>query len=127
MGNALRQNINSDRRNNNMFTGYNLELRDLKASDAGEYTCQIGSIVPKEIVHRLEVLVPPKIDHISPSGGRVDVTRGSSIRLECRAKGNPPPKIIWMRKVRKFILIIFSRYNLRLSFRTILCLMEQQI
>lgn len=85
----------------NVFTSYNLELRDLKASDAAEYTCQIGSIVPKELVHKLEVLVPPKIDYVSPTGGRVDVTRGSLVRLECSAKGNPPPRITWTRKVSK--------------------------
>lgn len=35
---------------------YNLEIQNVRTSDAGEYACQIGSIVPKEIVHSLEVL-----------------------------------------------------------------------
>lgn len=81
-------------------SGYNLELRDLRVSDAGDYACQIGTIVPQEIVHKLEVLVPPKIDFISPSGGRLDVAKGSPIRVECRGSGNPQPKIYWSRKVR---------------------------
>lgn len=99
----LRDNVflqNSVDRKSNYFTSYNLELRDLKTSDAGDYACQIGTTEPIEIVHRLEVLVPPKIDYVSPAGGRIDVNKGSSLRLECRAKGNPSPKIVWMRKVR---------------------------
>lgn len=44
------------------------------------------------------VIVPPKIDYIAPST-RVDVSKGASIKLECRATGNPPPKLVWTRKV----------------------------
>ena len=82
-------------------TGYNLELRDVRVTDAGDYACQIGTLEPQEIIHKLEVLVPPKIDFISPSGGRLDVAKGSPIRLECRGSGNPTPKIYWSRKVKK--------------------------
>jgi hypothetical protein len=84
-------------------TGYNLELRDVRVTDAGDYACQLGTMEPKEIVHKLEVLVPPKIDFISPSGGRLDVAKGSPIRLECRSSGNPAPKIYWSRKVRSVL------------------------
>lgn len=35
---------------------YSLEIQNVRVTDAGEYACQIGSIVPKEIVHSLEVL-----------------------------------------------------------------------
>jgi hypothetical protein len=80
-------------------TGYNLELRDVRVADAGDYACQIGTLEPQEIVHKLEVLVPPKIDFISPGGGRLDVAKSSPIRLECRGSGNPMPKIYWSRKV----------------------------
>lgn len=82
-------------------SGYNLELRDVRVTDAGDYACQIGTLEPLEIVHKLEVLVPPKIDFIAPSGGRLDVAKGSPIRLECRGSGNPQPKIYWSRKVRE--------------------------
>lgn len=37
-------------------SSYNLEIQNVRANDAGEYACQIGTIVPKEIVHSLEVL-----------------------------------------------------------------------
>lgn len=77
--------------------GYNLEIKDVRTSDAGDYVCQLGTIVPREIVHTLEVMVPPKIDYVSPPS-RLDASKNSAIRLECRASGNPQPKIIWTRK-----------------------------
>lgn len=90
-------------------SGYNLELRDVRVTDAGDYACQIGTLEPQEIVHKLEVLVPPKINYISPSGLRLDIQKGAPVRLECRAAGNPEPKIYWSRKVRveshKFITL----------------------
>uniref|UniRef100_A0A2M4CQ09 Putative lachesin-like protein n=1 Tax=Anopheles darlingi TaxID=43151 RepID=A0A2M4CQ09_ANODA len=80
-----------------LSTGYNLEIRDVRTTDAGDYICQIGSMEPKEIVHTLEILVPPKIDYISPAN-KLDIHKGAPIRMECRASGNPTPKIIWSRK-----------------------------
>lgn len=35
---------------------YNLEIQNVRANDAGLYVCQIGAIIPREIVHSLEVL-----------------------------------------------------------------------
>lgn len=35
---------------------YNLEIQNVRTNDAGDYACQMGSIIPKEIVHSLEVL-----------------------------------------------------------------------
>lgn len=37
-------------------SSYNLEIQNVRINDAGEYACQIGTMVPKEIVHSLEVL-----------------------------------------------------------------------
>lgn len=100
---------------------YNLEINGVRKTDAGVYRCQIGSDPPREIAHTLEVLskwkknifsltynnlvdsftthtVPPKIEFSDPTT-RVDIKSGSTVRLECRATGNPKPKIIWSRKV----------------------------
>lgn len=35
---------------------YNLEIRDVRVEDAGDYVCQISTIKPREISHILEVL-----------------------------------------------------------------------
>lgn len=37
-------------------SSYNLEIQSVRTNDAGDYACQLGTIVPKEIVHSLEVL-----------------------------------------------------------------------
>lgn len=37
-------------------SSYNLEIQNVRITDVGEYACQIGTMVPKEIVHSLEVL-----------------------------------------------------------------------
>ena len=73
----------------------------------GNYTCEIEwGGVPKQIVHHLEVQVPPQIEAILPGGyGQVErpleAREGSSINLECRADGIPVPIIRWRTPVRK--------------------------
>lgn len=36
--------------------GYDLEIRDVRPDDAGDYVCQIASLVPMEITHTVEIL-----------------------------------------------------------------------
>ncbi|XP_050292890.1 limbic system-associated membrane protein-like [Anthonomus grandis grandis] len=80
-----------------LINGFNLEIREVGPQDAGDYVCQIGTLEPREITHTLEVLVPPQITYVS-SNGRVEVKKGTSVILECKAEGNPVPKITWSRK-----------------------------
>ncbi|XP_018564711.1 limbic system-associated membrane protein [Anoplophora glabripennis] len=81
----------------NLVHGYSLEIKEAGPQDAGDYVCQIGTLEPREITHTVEILVPPRIHYVS-SNGRVEVKKGSSVRLECKASGNPVPKITWSRK-----------------------------
>ncbi|GLH04588.1 Neuronal growth regulator 1 [Gryllus bimaculatus] len=86
-----------------LVDGYNLEIRDVATSDAGDYVCQIGTMEPKEITHTVEILVPPRIHQVT-SNGELDVKKGATVTLECRASGNPVPTITWTRKV-EFLLL----------------------
>ncbi|XP_050439437.1 opioid-binding protein/cell adhesion molecule homolog isoform X2 [Adelges cooleyi] len=77
--------------------GYNLEIRNAHVSDAGNYTCQIGTLNTLELKHTLHVLIPPRIVGVT-SNGKVCVKSGMSVTLECNATGNPKPTITWIRK-----------------------------
>ncbi|KAF6214450.1 hypothetical protein GE061_009193 [Apolygus lucorum] len=77
--------------------GYDLEIRDVKSEDEGDYVCQIASLTPMEITHTVEILVPPQIVEVSGSG-LVEVRKGTPVGLECRAKGNPTPFYQWSRR-----------------------------
>ncbi|XP_022915847.1 limbic system-associated membrane protein [Onthophagus taurus] len=80
-----------------LVNGYSLEIKGVEPADAGDYVCQIGTLEPREITHTVEVLVPPLIHYVS-SDGRAEVKKGSAVSLECKASGNPTPKITWSRK-----------------------------
>ncbi|XP_055694093.1 lachesin-like isoform X2 [Lutzomyia longipalpis] len=75
----------------------NLEIKQVRTSDTGKYICQLSSTPPREVVHTLVALVPPKITFLSPAV-RLEVAKGSPIHLECHGEGNPPPTISWSRK-----------------------------
>ncbi|XP_060522817.1 limbic system-associated membrane protein-like [Cylas formicarius] len=77
--------------------GYSLELKDVKPQDAGDYVCQIGTMEPREITHTLEILVPPRIHYVSHTGP-LEVAQGATVKMECRASGNPVPVVSWTRK-----------------------------
>lgn len=76
---------------------FNLRVDDLKESDEGEYVCEIETFgSPMHQTSRLEILVPPSVSP-QPSDGKFVVRKGSTITLECEAKGNPTPEITWQR------------------------------
>lgn len=76
---------------------YSLELKNVRPQDAGDYVCQIGTLEPREITHTLEILVPPRIHYVSHNGP-LDVLQGATVKMECRASGNPVPTVAWTRK-----------------------------
>jgi hypothetical protein len=84
-----------------LVDGYNLEISNVQTQDAGDYACQIATLQPIEIIHTVEILVPPRIDYVSSDGtrkGAMEVKKGSAVTLECRASGNPVPTITWTRR-----------------------------
>ncbi|XP_039282767.1 protein amalgam [Nilaparvata lugens] len=83
-----------------LLDNYNLQLRAVQESDAGDYACQIATIQPIEITHTLQILVPPHIEGFSPEGV-LEVEKGSRMQVDCVAGGHPEPSISWSKNGRK--------------------------
>uniref|UniRef100_A0A3Q3WFW9 Contactin 4 n=1 Tax=Mola mola TaxID=94237 RepID=A0A3Q3WFW9_MOLML len=86
----------------------NLYIAKVEASDAGNYTCAVKNMMinatvfssPTPVVVRRDGKHPqfssaPKIEVQFPD--TLHVSKGSSVKLECFALGNPVPSISWRR------------------------------
>jgi len=79
--------------------GVSITIHGLKVSDSGSYDCALNlKSHVLNVVHTLQIEVPPKIHNLHPLNGSITVRSGSRVRLECRASGQPPPSIYWSRK-----------------------------
>lgn len=76
---------------------WNLHIRAVLEEDRGQYMCQINTDPMKSQVGYLDVVVPP--DFISEeTSGDVMVPEGGTVKLTCRARGYPTPKVLWRRE-----------------------------
>lgn len=100
-----------------MVEGFNLQISDVKISDAGDYVCQIGDQEPRDQIHTLEILVPPSIRSV-PDHGLVSARQGNTVNLECKSSGNPVPTIHWFRKVTRIFFPHWSLFEKRESFES---------
>ena len=95
--NGLEINQNDERltlsRNKELLT-----VTGTSAEDAGEWKCiaqnHAGSI---SINFNLDVHSPPSIKASQKKNVPILITRGRSLRLDCRSFGNPAPKMMWTR------------------------------
>jgi len=77
--------------------GNNLVIGPASPNDEADYTCQISSYKPSEIVHSVKIRVKPVI-MISPTDVLV-VNEGSPAHISCTiVAGSPTPQLSWSRR-----------------------------
>ncbi|CAD6208620.1 GSCOCG00010600001-RA-CDS [Cotesia congregata] len=88
----------------NDHSTWNLHIRGVQLEDAGLYMCQINTDPMKSQTGMLSIEVPP--DFVTnETSGDVMVSEGSQVKLTCRAKGVPLPRVNWKREDAKNIII----------------------
>ncbi|XP_073947361.1 protein CEPU-1-like [Choristoneura fumiferana] len=81
----------------NDYNTWTLNIRGVKREDRGQYMCQVNTDPMKMQTAWLEVVIPPDINYEETSGDMM-VPEGGSAKLVCKARGFPPPKILWRRE-----------------------------
>ncbi|XP_022901270.1 lachesin-like [Onthophagus taurus] len=78
-------------------TTWSLHIKNVQEEDRGQYMCQINTDPMKSQTATLDVTVPPDFIFEETSGD-VDVPEGGTVKLTCKAKGQPEPTIVWRRE-----------------------------
>ncbi|MEJ1270154.1 hypothetical protein NN561_000975 [Cricetulus griseus] len=75
-----------------------LKLFKVSAEDAGRYSCKAVNIAgTSQKYFSVDVLVPPIIEGDLATPSNKQVVIGQSLILECKAAGNPPPVLTWLK------------------------------
>ncbi|XP_046639472.1 lachesin-like [Daphnia pulicaria] len=77
---------------------WQLVIADVQREDEGLFMCQINTDPMKSQVAYLRVVVPPEIEPTDSGTNDVMTSEGSSIKLGCKAKGDPTPVVRWHRE-----------------------------
>ncbi|XP_076680806.1 lachesin [Andrena cerasifolii] len=85
-------------------TMWNLHIKGVQQEDEGLYMCQINTNPMESQTGMLSIVVPP--DFIpDETSSDVMVHEGEQVKLTCRARGVPPPRVSWRRGDTKDIII----------------------
>ncbi|NXH90756.1 HMCN1 protein, partial [Edolisoma coerulescens] len=75
-----------------------MKISETQVSDSGMYICvatNIAGNVTQSV--KLSVHVPPVIEGDADTAQSRQVVAGNSLTLECKAAGNPPPLLTWLK------------------------------
>ncbi|XP_045447907.1 lachesin-like [Melitaea cinxia] len=85
-------------------TVWNLHIRNVREEDRGQYMCQINTDPMKSQMGYLDVVIPP--DFVAEeTSGDVMVPEGGTVRVSCRARGVPAPRVMWKREDSSSIVL----------------------
>ncbi|XP_046829335.1 lachesin-like isoform X1 [Vespa crabro] len=85
-------------------TMWNLNIKGVQVEDEGLYMCQINTDPMKSQTGMLSIVVPPDFVPEDTSSD-VNVGENGQVKLTCRARGVPPPRVSWRREDGKGIII----------------------
>ncbi|XP_067156720.1 hemicentin-1 [Apteryx mantelli] len=78
--------------------GQFLQIPRAQVSDSAKYTCRVTNVAgAAEKIYEVDVYVPPVIEGDADTVQTRQVVAGSSVVLECKAEGNPPPLLTWLK------------------------------
>ncbi|NXB77102.1 HMCN1 protein, partial [Donacobius atricapilla] len=78
--------------------GQFLQIPRAQVSDSAQYSCRVSSTAgAAEKLFHVDVYVPPVIEGDADTAQSRQVVAGSSLVLECKAAGNPPPLLTWLK------------------------------
>ncbi|XP_046433515.1 lachesin-like [Neodiprion fabricii] len=83
---------------------WSLHIKGVQMEDAGLYMCQVNTDPMKSQTGRLNIVVPPDFVPEETSGD-VMVGEGGQVKLTCRARGTPAPRVIWRREDGRDIIL----------------------
>ncbi|XP_009996158.1 PREDICTED: hemicentin-1 [Chaetura pelagica] len=78
--------------------GQFLQIPRAQVSDSAKFTCRVTSAAgAAEKKYDVNVYVPPVIEGDADTAQNRQVVAGNSLTLECKAAGNPPPLLTWLK------------------------------
>ncbi|XP_009575209.1 PREDICTED: hemicentin-1-like, partial [Fulmarus glacialis] len=78
--------------------GQFLQIPRAQVSDSAKYTCRVTNAAgAAEKIYDVDVYVPPVIEGDADTAQNRQVVAGNSLTLECKAAGNPPPLLTWLK------------------------------
>ncbi|XP_009874122.1 PREDICTED: hemicentin-1-like, partial [Apaloderma vittatum] len=78
--------------------GHFLQIPRAQVADSAQYTCRVTNAAgAAEKIYDVDVYVPPVIEGDADTAHSRQVVAGNSLTLECKAAGNPPPLLTWLK------------------------------
>ncbi|XP_012549186.1 lachesin [Bombyx mori] len=81
-----------------------LHIKNVQEEDRGQYMCQINTDPMKSQMGFLDVVIPPDFIPEETSGDTM-VPEGGTARVSCKARGVPPPRVMWKREDGQEIVV----------------------